>query len=267
VELSPEACPSVSVLDRAMAILGAYGRDDAALPLHELRRRTGLARATVYRLVVHLADLGLLEREGQNYRLGMRLFELGERVPRARELRRAALPHLHELLEATRANVHLGMLEGLRVLYLERLTGRDHVPLPSVVGDFMPAHATALGKVLLAFAPPGTVAAVLEAGLAPLTPYTITAPRLLIEQLVEIRRTGVGAEREESAVGLACVAAPVRLGDEVVAAVSVSYPIGRYDPRALSGPVRRTGDAISAELDRRRPATFAPAARRQPVTA
>src|SRR5581483_6590887 len=129
--------------------------------------------------------------------------------------------------------VHLGMLEGLRVLYLERLTGRDHVPLPSVVGDFMPAHATALGKVLLAFAPPGTVAAVLEAGLAPLTPYTITAPRLLIEQLVEIRRTGVGAAREEAAVG----------------------------------PVRRTGDAISAELDRRRPATFAPAARRQPVTA
>jgi DNA-binding IclR family transcriptional regulator len=260
-----EGYAAPSVLDRAMALLGAFQRDDVVLSLADLRERTGIPRATVHRLAGHLAELGLLERGVNGYRLGIRLFELGERVPRARELRRVALPHLHELLEATRANVHLGVLEGIRVLYIEKLSGRDHMPLPSMVGDFMPAHATALGKVLLAFSPPEILSAVLSAGLEARTPFTITVPRVLVEQLIKIRSEGVGWEREESALGVACVAAPLYLGREVVAAVSVSYPVGRYDPRALTGRIRRTAEAISAEFDRDRACATTTQAMRSPL--
>jgi DNA-binding IclR family transcriptional regulator len=97
-----------------MTVLRAFGPDDVVLFLTELGRRTALSRATVYRLANHLAELDLLERTENGWRLGLELFTL-EQVPRIRELRRVARPHLQELHAVVLETVHLAILQRRRL--------------------------------------------------------------------------------------------------------------------------------------------------------
>ncbi|NED58929.1 helix-turn-helix domain-containing protein, partial [Micromonospora aurantiaca] len=81
----------------------------------------GLPKSTAHRIALDLAEAGLLERDGARVRLGLRLFEIGQRVPRQRVLRDAAVPYMSDLREATRQTVHLAVLEGTEVVYVEIL--------------------------------------------------------------------------------------------------------------------------------------------------
>ena len=107
-----------SVLGKARMILDAFDTDHSDLSLTELTRRSGVAKATVHRLVGELVEWGLLERAGTKYRLGLRLFELGQLVPRQRILRDAALPYMEDLLLATQETVHFAVRDGIDVLYI-----------------------------------------------------------------------------------------------------------------------------------------------------
>jgi DNA-binding IclR family transcriptional regulator len=99
---------TTSVLERAFRILGSYGPADRKLTLAETARRTGLPKPTVHRLAGEMLALGVLERADRgSYRLGMRMFELGQLVPRQRDLREAALPYMQDLYEATHETTHL----------------------------------------------------------------------------------------------------------------------------------------------------------------
>ena len=108
-----------SVLGKARLILEAFELDDDSLTLTEIVARTGISKATVHRLNQELLEWGMLERIGLEYRLGMRAFELGSRVPRFRVLRDAVRPYMESLHHQTREAVHLAVLDGLEVLYLE----------------------------------------------------------------------------------------------------------------------------------------------------
>jgi IclR family acetate operon transcriptional repressor len=189
----------------------------------KLALRTGLPRPTVYRLVNEMVAWGVLERSSGGVRLGMRLFELGEMVPRRRDLQATALPIMNDLAVATGQSVHLAVLDGLEVLYLEKISPRAAPGLPSRVGGRMPLHCTAVGKSLLAFAEPGIQQQVLSAPLSRRTRRTIVDPRALVYQLDRIRTTKTAFEFEESTPGIVCVACPVvgRSGT-VVASVSIS---------------------------------------------
>jgi IclR family acetate operon transcriptional repressor len=244
--------PQNSVLGRALTLLHAFTPGDAALSLAELSRRTGIPKATVHRLVGELARWGVIEQSGSGVHLGMRLFELGQLAPRQRSLREAALPYLNDLHEATHETVHLAVLEGvegLEVVYLEKLKGKGGPPLPSRVGGRMPSYCTAVGKALLAFSAPSTVEAVVAAGLVRLTPYTIVLPALLQRELSDIRRSGVSYEREESTPGVVCVACPI-LGPDGrgVAAVSIAGWSNRLDTGRVASAVRTASLAISRQL-------------------
>jgi DNA-binding IclR family transcriptional regulator len=154
-----------SVLSKARHILDAFLDADlgvtAVLPLTEPARRSGVPKASVHRLCQELLEWGLLERAapGTGYRLGLLLFEMGQRVSRQRLLRDAAMGPMEELVAATGATVHLGIRAGLDVLYVEKLPGRRPVAEPSTVAGRLPLHATATAtatataKVLLAAAP------------------------------------------------------------------------------------------------------------------
>ncbi|MPY81470.1 MAG: helix-turn-helix domain-containing protein, partial [Actinophytocola sp.] len=165
-----------SVLARALTILTSFEASDAEMSLAELTRRTGLPKPTVHRLVVELSSWGILERTQTGICLGMRLFELGQLAPAQRDLREAALPYLEDLWAATRATVHLAVLDDLEVVYIEKLAGRGGPELPSRVGGRMPTYCTAVGKALLAFSLPEVVHAVVDAGLVRRTPRTIVMP-------------------------------------------------------------------------------------------
>ncbi len=112
------------MLERAFSLLEALGSDGTSVGLAELARRAGLPKATAYRLANQLIDLHVLERAGQEYQLGLKLFELGNSVARQRELREAALPFMEDLYEATHETIHLGVLDETEVLYVEKIAGR-----------------------------------------------------------------------------------------------------------------------------------------------
>ncbi|KXX56002.1 IclR family transcriptional regulator [Rhodococcus sp. LB1] len=246
--LPPSGEPT-SVVRRMSDLFAAFGPTDTALGVNELTRRTGIPKATVSRLVKEMEAVGFLERRGAKVGLGLRLFELGERASRRRSVREVALPFLADLREATRQTVHLAILDGTEVVYVEILPGRDAPWLPSGVGGRLPAHATGVGKALLAGSPPQVIAEVLAAGLVRVGPRTITTPGPLVRQLRRIASSGIAYEHEESAPGVACVASAIRSADgPPVAAVSASGWIGKVDIRRVGPAVHTTALSITRAL-------------------
>jgi DNA-binding IclR family transcriptional regulator len=239
------------VLDRTFRLLGAFAPTRPELTLTELAASSGLPRSTAHRLAQQLTAHGALERSPRGWRLGLRLFELGQLVPRQQRLRELALAHMQDLYELTHETVQLAVLDGGEVLYVEIISGHRKVPTPSRRGGRMPAHCTALGKALLAFAPDGGAAAIEATGpLEARTAHTITDPRRLVSELHDVRREAVAYDREEASLGLRCVASPV-LGAPGVAraALSVSLPVEDRRPFAeVAAAVRMAALALSREL-------------------
>ncbi len=243
------ADPPKSVLARGLSLLNAFGPADGELSLSELAARTGLAKPTAHRLLGELVNGGFLERTGSGYRLGMRLFVLGQRVPRPRGLREAALPYLEDLYEASHENIHLAVFDGIHTLFLEKVSGRRSMPIISRVGGRLPAYCTATGKLFLALGAPARLRRVVGAGLARLTPHTIAMPGLLERDLARTLERGYAINREESEVGVSAVAAP--LFDHrrrVIAAISITGHSGRLDLERLAPAVRTSALSLSREL-------------------
>lgn len=240
---------SPGVIFKVSAILGAFRQEHRAIGLNELTRRTGLPKATIYRLASELTGCGLLARSGTDYALGPRLFELAQLVPGRRDLREAALPFLEDVYVATRETVHLAVLDGLEVVYVERLAGHRSGRTPSSVAGRLPAYCTATGKALLAHAGVEFTERVIAAGLRPRTPFTVVVAGVLRNELAAVRQARFAVEREETRLGFASVAAPVFGEDKVVvAAISVTVPIGRLDAERLAAIVCVAARGLSRAL-------------------
>jgi DNA-binding IclR family transcriptional regulator len=250
------------VLNRAVDLLTAFTQGPGTvLSLAEMARRTGLPKPTLHRLLGALDGLGLVEKTPAGYQLGIRLFELGEHVPRKEKLREAALPFMQDLFEASHDTVHLAVLDGTDVVYLERIRGHRTVNVASRVGGRLPAYCTGVGKALLAFNPEAAIK-VLAMPLVARTPYTITNHQLLAEALAEIRQSGIAFDREENAFGIVCAAAPILVDDRAVGAVSVTTSPERGDIERYASAVKAAALGIRRTISR--VPTTAPATTRQP---
>jgi len=247
-ETSDSSDVADSALGRAFAVLDSFGSDESSVSLSELSRRTGLPKATMHRILYQLCLLNVVERTPNGYQLGMRLFELGARPPRSRDLREA-VSILGDLRDATHETVHLAVLDDGDVLYIEKLVGHNGPPLASRVGGKLPAHCTGVGKALLAFGPRESAEAVLRSSLRRMTPRTIVLPGPLSRELVKIRRDGVAYEFEESTLGVVCVACPVMGANGVAeAAISLTGWTHSFDPVRFAPAVRTAALAISRQL-------------------
>jgi DNA-binding IclR family transcriptional regulator len=246
-----------------MTLLNAFSAAQPELSLNELARATGLPMSTAYRLVSELVDAGGLERrEGSGYRIGLRLWEIGAAALGPRSLREVATPFMQDLYEATHENVHLAILDGHEALYIEKINGRRSVSAKTRQGGRLPLHATSVGKVLLAYAPPEFVEEVLAAGLRRYTPHTMVVAGQLQRTLAEVRRTGVAFAAEELTIGTLSVASPLRDADgTVVAAISIVVRSSGADLQRLAPAVRTAALCASRQL-RRRPV---PSAARHPA--
>jgi DNA-binding IclR family transcriptional regulator len=241
-----------TVLGKVVAVLFAFSAEDHGVSLAELGRRTGIAKGTLHRVVGDLVGARLLERTGNSYRLSGLVFELGMRASVERTLLEVATPFLEDLYERTHETVHLGVLEGLEVVYVAKIGGHRQASAPSRIGGRMPLYCTAIGKAMLASSPTELLGDVVRAGLVRRTPRTITAPGILRKNLDRVVEDGVAFEYEESAVGIACVAAPVLDADDrPVAAVSVMGPVTRFKPEKHATSVRAAAAGIAATLARR----------------
>lgn len=235
----------IAVVDRIATIVNFVADQREAVSISEVARRTGLPKSTVSRIVRSLIPHGLLELQDEGLVLGLRFFELGEQASRPRSLRRLTYAHMESLRRATGQTVHLAVLDLVHVVYIEILRARNSPPLPSRIGGRVPAHATGVGKAILAFSPPEVTERLIERGLERLGPRTITEPDALRAALWKIRANGLAVEVEESGRGVACVAAPILIGEgnEPVAAISVSGLAHEMDLQACGRALR---DATAA---------------------
>ncbi|GAB2602920.1 hypothetical protein Aab01nite_85190 [Paractinoplanes abujensis] len=240
---------AASVTSRALALLGAFDAEHRSLTLSELSRRSGLPLATAHRLVGELREWGALARLASGeYVIGRRLWDLGLLAPVQSGLRQAASPFLHDLYGATLATVHLAVRDGCEVLYVDRLAGHVSVPVVSKVGSRLPLHATGVGKVLLAYAPED-VRQEAFGRLVRVTPYTITQPARLAEQLRKVRADGYATTGEEMSPGACSVAVPVRgPADAVVAALGIVVPDLRREQARLVAALQVAARGIARTM-------------------
>lgn len=247
--LDPEA-GSRSVVDRALSILGTFQGNRSRQALSDISRNSGLPIATCYRIVQRLVEWGALERDGENrYRIGLRLWEVASRAPRSVGLQRLARPYLLDLYETTGFATHLAIREGVELVSIERFHNPRRIARRPVIGGRYQLHITAIGQVLLAYAPRHIQEDVLAGELTAFTPYTYTDRATLERVLVDIRRGGFAVSDRQVDLENVAVAAPVRGVDgSVIAAVSLSYPVNEGDVKGMVHLVRLTATSISRSL-------------------
>jgi len=240
---------SVSVLDRVTAVFDAFGEDDEGLGVSELARRANLPKSTVSRIAADLVAQRFLDRDGELLYLGVRLFELGQTVPQPRMLRRLALPVMRELRDVTAQTVQLAVLDGADVVVVAVLRVPSAREPSTRVGGRDPAHATALGKAILAFSPAETVTRIASGGLTKQTPRTIDEPAALLRELADVRRRGVATEHEECMIGVAATAGALLVpGEAPSAAISVTGAVDDLFPDRVAPAVRAAAVALSRRL-------------------
>lgn len=252
---APGGTQTLTSVANAARLLREFGRGEPQLGVSELARRLGIAKSTAHRIVRTLAGEGLLERveETGAYRLSVTMQILGASAQATSGLHGAATGALDQLRSLTRETVHLSVLDGLEVVYVERRESPGAVQMFGRIGHRGPAHSTASGKALLAFLPPDELERRLTGvRLGRRTPYTITSKEQLRAELLRIRARGWADNINEAQMGFGSVAAPIRNpAGEVVAALSVVAPVQRLDGdnlRRFARPVTECAAQISRRL-------------------
>lgn len=227
---------AVPAVGRALDILELL-LDTPMVSAPEITERLGLPRTTVHELVTTLADRSYLTPvPGQptRYRLGLRLFLLGSSFAERLDLAQEAQVVAHETAAACEETVHVAVLDGTDVVYIAKVDSTHPVRMVSAVGRRLPAHCTAVGKMLLS----SLTAEALDARYLPgrtlpaMTPRSITSRARLRNHLAEIRERGMAYDECESNDAVYCVAAPVYdRAKAMVAAMSISVPGIRWDDR------------------------------------
>ena len=240
--------PGPSVTSRALSLLAAFDAQHRGLTLSELAGLAGMPVPTAHRLAGELTAWGALERmPSGRYVVGRRLWDLGRLAPVQSGLVETASPYLHDLYGATRATVHLAVRDDLEVLYLDRVRGLASVPVVSTIGSRLPLHATGVGKVLLAHAPPEVRRRALTQ-LVRVTAHTVTSVSVLQDQLDRVLSEGLATTSEEMSVGASSLAAPVVRDGQVVAALGVVVASLRRDRVRLEAALRVAALGIGRAL-------------------
>lgn len=220
-------------------------------------------KSTVHRFLATLIEAGYVRQDLDTgrYALGARVAWLGAKFLESMDVREVARPILEELAQVTRETIHLGIMDGDEVMYLDKVPGQQTVQMRSRVGSRMPIHSTALGKVLLADLPePAWKRYVSEIGLTPYTPNTIVQAESFYDHLRQIRRQDYSIDNAENEEGIRCVAAPVRNHTgRVLAAISVTGSTLTMTPEkaeVVIPQVEQAAQQLSEELGFRRDETI-----------
>src|SRR4051794_18494577 len=242
-------------LDRALTVLlEIAGRGARGMTLSECAAVLGYSKATTHRMLQTLTRRDFLrhDEERGTFTLGVTNLRLGTEFLESIDLRREVLPTLRTLAEFTGETVHLGLLSGTDVVYIEKIESSHAVRMYSRVGDTMPAYSTGVGKAILAFLEDSMLERHLPRSLERRAANTITDPAALREELVRTLDRGYSIDDVENEEGIRCIGAPVfdHTG-RVQAGISVAGPASRMTVDRLHelGPaVRAQADLVSARL-------------------
>jgi len=237
------------VLRKAFEVLDTFGPKRQTMSLSDIMRRSGLPKTTTHRVLQQMLSVGVVERDGANYRVGSRMFAWSS-PSREVAVREMALPFMADFNRRHGHTLHLATLCGTDVLYIEKLHSRATAASPSMVGGRLPAHCTAVGKVLLSYSGGLPYTAVAQGALATRTSSSITSVPALRKSLVTIRELGYAVDNEEAAAGLRCLAVPITVAGQAIAAMSIAYSTSVGLPKdrlvGLQDTAARIGRAMAS---------------------
>jgi DNA-binding IclR family transcriptional regulator len=242
----------VQSIDRAVEILDCFMQNNE-LRLTEIVEMTGYHKSTVFGLVSTLKYHGLIDQDetSQKYRLGIAFLGYSDRVRNSLDIVDIASPIMRDICDKIQETVHLGLLRGKSVIYIEKIESNQSIRIASAVGMSNPAYCTGVGKVLLSGIPNAALSAHIPAVLEKRTPKTITSVSQLYDELDTIRKDGFGYDREEMEAGLYCVAFPIfDFYGKTAYAISVSGPSFRMEGKKEQAfdLLRKGSQLISAKL-------------------
>jgi IclR family transcriptional regulator, KDG regulon repressor len=255
VETSDKNDPNqIQSVLKALDVLECLATAEAPLSVRTVAEQCGFSRPTVYRLLNTLAGRDYVRSTDEGrYAVGTRVLMLGKSLLDRLDLPELARADLRALSRFAQETVHLSILDGTDILYLDKAEPFQSVHMYCMVGTRNPLYCTSMGKAILAFLPREQCDAILsQTELVRYTPTTIVDPAMLCEHLQVVRERGYAIDNEEKEKNIRCVGAPVfdHLG-QAVAAISISGPAYRMlDARLqeLAGPLTQTAEAISRKL-------------------
>jgi IclR family transcriptional regulator, KDG regulon repressor len=239
---------NVRAVERAMQILSCFDQNPQ-LGVSEIAQATGLHKATTHRLLMTMLNSGFLERaaDGERFRLGLRLMEMGLGALRNLDVRRAAYPYMQQLVDRFQETCTLSVFDRDQMLYVEVIYGEHSLTIAARVGRHLPAHCTASGKVFLAFLPPEVTEPILAGPLAVYTEKTIVSPDVLRKELALVRRRGYAVTDEEFEAGIRAISAPIRdIDGNVIAAMSLPFPASRLEAERIPEIAQALVEAANA---------------------
>lgn len=217
-------------LARAVAVLEMLGESEIPLSLAEICQRMQIHKSTAHRSLMVLERITLIERTQDNrFRLGLKLYELGNRAVEQMDLRARIRPYFWRLSAQLGETVHLGVLQKTSVVYLDKVEPNRRICLSSKTGSSNPVYCTSLGKAILAYLPEETVGDIISRiRFVRYTSKTLTNKDDLLKSLERVRKRGFAVDDEEIETGVRCIGAPIF--DESgfpIAALSMSGPTSR----------------------------------------
>lgn len=225
-----------SSVHKTFAVLDYFTIQKPEWGVTELAKEIGTNKSTIFRFLAQMQSIGILDKDQQTekYRLGLKLFELGNRV----QLRTALVEKTHPTLitVATRITetVHIAVLKNHQVFYIDKVESPQGLKISSHIGSYNPAYSTALGKVLLTFSSEeqqqNTLTYLFDKNkTTAFTERTITDKTKMLLELQQIKQNGYAIDREEFEVGLTCVAIPIfNQNQQIIASLSASGPANRF---------------------------------------
>lgn len=241
-------------LDRAVAVLELIAESECPLSLADISHQMGVHKSTLHRALMVLEKSSLVERTGDaRYRLGLRLYELGNCAVQQADLAARVRPMFRRLSAQVGETAHLGILQKSSVVYLDKAEPYRRVCSGSGTGSTNPVYCTSLGKAMLAYLPSQEAEKIIASlRFERHTEKTIDSREELLQSIERVRRRGYAIDDEEIEPGVRCIGAPIF--DEhhrPIAAISLSGPLGRIRAQnvpALAAQLMRCCGEISAFL-------------------
>lgn len=256
--MAKENAASVQSVERALSILSILADSATDCSLGEITREAHLPATTVHRLLGALVNTGYVTQDPSTsrYALGSLLILIGQRAVRNNELIRVARPWLEEIAQQTGETVNLTARFSDSVMQLDHVESSSMLRVSYAAGERFPMHASASGKLFLAFLPPAELERILTSALEPYTPETIVCRSALENEISIIQQRGYSLDDAEREIGVRCVAAPIaNERGEVSAAVSISGPTLRISAvklHELAGDLILVAKSISQAWTRTR---------------
>ncbi len=246
----------IQSVTNALDLMEEFRGEDTELGVTELSKRLALHKNNVFRLLATLESRGYMEQNKVtgNYRLGLKVLELGQVFIKHMGLLKMARPVLEEIVESANETAYLGLIRDDRVVYVDVVEATRPVRVVSRVGVGLPVYCSAVGKAQIAFESIDEVERMLgESAIRRFTKNTVANTDALLAQLEQIRGQGYALDDEEYDEGIRCVGVPIRdYTRRVIAGLSVSGPAYRFTDVRLQSEliplVLEAGRRLSSRL-------------------